>query len=65
MTPIEHYWPAEVLAEAFPERFKPLAAKKAAGGEPVRASVPRSYTVETSEGGCQIYRLVPKLLVGR
>lgn len=65
MTPIEHYWPAEVLVEAFPERFRPLVAKKAAEGEPVKASVPHSYTVETLEGGCQIYRFVPNLLVSR
>jgi hypothetical protein len=64
MTPIEHYWPAEILVEAFPERFRHLTAKRAAEVEPVKASAPRSYTVETLEGGCQIYRLMPKLIAG-
>ena len=57
MTPIEQYWPAEILAEAFPERFGHLTKKRAAKAEPVKTSVSRSYTVETLEGGCQIYTL--------
>ena len=57
MTPIEHYWPAEILIEAFPERFGHLKRKRAAEAEPMKTSVPRPYSVRTLEGGCQIYIL--------
>lgn len=61
MTPIEHYWPPELLAQAFPERFGHLVAKPApsqGATEVVQAASakPRSYTVEPVMGGCHVIR---------
>lgn len=53
MTPIEHYWPPEMLAAVFPDRFGHLAPKV---GPAARATVARSYTVEAVTGGCEVIR---------
>lgn len=57
MTPIEHYWPAEVLAQAFPDRFGPDAGQGVAGTRHAPAGMARRYTVERVEGGCDVIRL--------
>lgn len=55
MTPIEHYWPPEMLAAVFPDRFGHLAPKVAeASNACVRPT--RPYTVETVADGCDVIR---------
>lgn len=61
MTPIEHYWPAEMLAQAFPDRYGHLAAKPApsqgaAGIVQASPTKPLPYTVEPVTGGCHVIR---------
>ncbi len=61
MTPIEHYWPPEMLAQAFPDRFghlvaKPQASQGAAGMAQTRSAESRPYTVEPAPGGCHVIR---------
>jgi hypothetical protein len=61
MTPIEHYWPPELLAQAFPERFGHLVANPqplqgAAGMAQTEPVESRPYTVEPVSGGCQVIR---------
>ena len=53
MTPIEHYWPPEMLAEVFPERYGHLVFNWA---EEEPASPPR-YTVDQLPGRCVVIRL--------
>lgn len=55
MTPIEHYWPAEMLAAAFPDRFGHLAPKTATPPAD-HATVAHPYTVEAVTGGCEVIR---------
>lgn len=55
MTPIEHYWPPEMLAAVFPDRFGHLAPK-AGPALAGRATVAPPYTVETVTGGCDVIR---------
>lgn len=57
MTPIEHYWPAEMLEQAFPDRFGPGAGQGAAEARRSPAGMARRYTVERIEGGCDVIRL--------
>ncbi|MCP2083974.1 UNVERIFIED_ORG: hypothetical protein J2W74_005239 [Methylorubrum zatmanii] len=52
MTPIEHYWPSEMLAATFPDRFGHLAPKTATPPAD-HAAVAHPYTVER---GCRVYR---------
>lgn len=55
MTPIEHYWPPEMLAAVFPDRFGHLA-RKVAPASASRAAVAHPYTVETVAGDCNVIR---------
>lgn len=52
MTPVEHYWPPEMLAAVFPDRFGHLAPPTATRPAQ-RSEVPHPYTVEC---GCIVYR---------
>lgn len=55
MTPVEHYWPPEMLAAVFPDRFGHLAPK-AAQRRRSQGTGARSYTVEAVTGGCDVIR---------
>lgn len=61
MTPIEHYWPPEMLAQAFPEKYGHLVAKAqtvqgSAEGEASNVVGASGYTVEPISGGCHVIR---------
>ncbi len=56
MTPIEHYWPPELLAAVLPERYGHLMPCKAAEGVPARPHKPSRQAPEALEGGCRLYR---------
>ncbi|WP_114947357.1 hypothetical protein [Microvirga calopogonii] len=51
MTPIEHYWPPEMLAAVFPEKYGHLVMKAPAQEEPLSSS---RYTVDHLPGGCGV-----------
>jgi hypothetical protein len=53
MTPIEHYWPPEMLAEVFPEKYGHLVFNWTEE-EPVS---PSRYTVDHLPGGCVVIEL--------
>jgi hypothetical protein len=57
MTPIEHYWPAEMLAEFFPDGYGHLILNWAAQEEPLPSS---RYTVDHLPGGCVVNGLPGK-----
>jgi hypothetical protein len=57
MTPIEHYWPPEMLAEVFPDRYGHLVlnwSAQLAQEEPLPSS---RYTVDHLPGGCVVIEL--------
>ncbi len=56
MTPIEHYWPAELLAALLPERYGHLMPRKAGDGYPATPREPSRQVSEALEGGCRLYR---------
>lgn len=62
MTPIEHYWPPEMLATVFPDRFGHLAGRSEGACAVAGAAAPRhakpacTYTVEPTESGCDVIR---------
>jgi hypothetical protein len=55
MLPIEMYWPPEMLAQVFPEKYrhldKPFPSRK-----PEKRNEPR-YTVQRLAGGCDVFWL--------
>lgn len=53
MTPIECYWPPEMLAQVFPERFGHLVSRPPAE----QPTAPSSYTVDRLQGGCVVIGL--------
>ncbi len=55
--PLEHYWPAEKLAEVFPDRFVRRETGQAAGVVPASPRAPAHGAPEALEGGCRLYRL--------
>ena len=57
MTPIEHYWPPELLAAALPERYGHLMPCKGSGEALASARTPSRQAPEALEGGCRLYRL--------
>ena len=54
MTPIEHYWPPEMLAEVFPEKYGHLVLNWSAEEEPLPS---HRYTVEHLPGGSVVIKL--------
>jgi hypothetical protein len=54
MTPIEHYWPPEMLAEVFPDRYGHLVLDWATQEEPLPS---QRYTVDHLPGGCVVIGL--------
>ncbi|WP_322883921.1 hypothetical protein [Microvirga lotononidis] len=54
MTPIEHYWPPEMLAEVFPEKYGHLVLKEPAQDEPLSTL---RYIIDHLPGGCVVIRL--------
>lgn len=65
MIPLEFYWPADMLARAFPDRFQGLSGSQPdqPHAAPERAPIRRgckaavAYTSERLAGGCVVYRL--------
>ncbi len=57
MTPIEHYWPPEMLAEVFPEKYGHLVLNWSAEEEPLPS---HRYTVDHLPGGCVVIGLPGK-----
>ena len=51
MTPVELYWPPEMLAQVYPEEFGHLLSPP---------PKPTSYTAEHLAGGCMLYRLTER-----
>ena len=54
MTQVEHYWPPEMLAEVFPEKYGHLILKWPPEEQPLPAS---RHTVERLPGGCVVIGL--------
>jgi hypothetical protein len=54
--PLEHYWPAEKLAEVFPGRFERRGSGRAADRVPASPREPSRQGSEALEGGCRLYR---------
>lgn len=65
MIPLEFYWPADMLARAFPDRFQGLSGSQSdqPHAAPERATIRRgfkaavAYTSERLADGCVVYRL--------
>lgn len=65
MIPVEFYWPADMLARAFPDRFQGLSGSQLdqPHAAPERATIRRgckaavAYTSERLADGCVVYRL--------
>ena len=58
MTPIELYWPPEILAQAYPAEFGHLLQTIRERASP--PSEPIFYTTEHLAGGCILYRLTDR-----
>jgi hypothetical protein len=57
MTPIEHYWPAEMLTEVFPEKYGHLVLNWSAQEEPLPS---QRYTVDHLPSRCVVIGLPGK-----
>jgi hypothetical protein len=57
MTPIEHYWPPEMLAEVFPEKYGHLVLNWSAQPAQEEPLFPSRYTVDHLPSGCVVIGL--------
>jgi hypothetical protein len=57
MTPIEHYWPPEMLAEVFPEKYGHLVLNWSAQPAQEEQLPSSRYTVDHLPGGCVVIGL--------
>jgi hypothetical protein len=56
MLPLEMYWPPEMLARVFPEKYRHLIASNRTGPVGQQRTEPH-YTVQRLSGGCVVYWL--------
>jgi hypothetical protein len=54
MTPIEHYWPPEMMVEVFPEKYGHLIFARSLTEEPL----PARYAVDRLPSGCVVIELL-------
>lgn len=59
--PLEHYYPPDALAEAFPDRYghvmvRTASSQGATGMAQAAPAKPLPYTVEPVTGGCHVIR---------
>ena len=57
MTPIEHYWPPEMLAEVFPEKYGHLVLNWSSHPALEEPSSSSRYTIDHLPGGCVVIGL--------
>jgi hypothetical protein len=60
MMPLDFYWPPEMLAQVFPDKYRHLtqqAHAKPSNRTAERQSEPNRYTVERLASGCVVYWL--------
>ncbi len=58
--PLEFYWPAEMLAQVFPDKYQHLkqqAHTKPSNRTAERQPEPNRYTTQRLPGGCVVYWL--------